>query len=102
VRVLNIGLDGWRIHLATSAITGATTLRTVLAEQFHLRGAGRYGRFWWLHLRDKGDRLLVVLGSHLWLQALDGDPWSGATPPGQRALLEFAAPRFAEFPRVSG
>jgi hypothetical protein len=80
--VLRIGLPGWRLTLAASAVTAEAALAIAPPEQLRLVGAGRYGRFWWLHLRDESDRLAVLLGSHLSLQALGWDPAPGRSSTG--------------------
>jgi hypothetical protein len=68
--VLSLGLPGWRLLLSASAVTGYAAREIARSEQLRLTDAGRYGRFWWVHLRDENDRLAVLLGSHLWLHAL--------------------------------
>ncbi len=83
--VISLRLPGWQILMAgvARAIETATIVRS---RQFHLEGAGRYAKLWWLKLGDGEGGSTVFLGSHLRLhQVSAGDDQAEAlaTAPGR-------------------
>jgi hypothetical protein len=80
--IVSLTFPDWQILIADVALKPRIALAAAAkAHRLRLSDAGRYGQFWWLSISDSHGARVVLLGSHLQLNAVDHSPDSGDTPP---------------------
>jgi hypothetical protein len=104
--IAGLSLPGWQILLAGVALGPRIALSAAArSHRLRLSGAGRYGRFWWLRIDGSQGVGVILLGSHLRLNADLNGPETHDTPPpadlqlvtgtGRRRHLRPSRPRRA-------
>ncbi len=91
--IVSLSFPDWQILIAGVALKPQIALEAAAnAHRLQLSGAGRYGRFWWLSVSDSHGTRVVLLGSHLQLNAVGKRPDTDDSPPPperQRASTVF-------------
>jgi hypothetical protein len=85
--IVSLTFPDWQILIADVALKPRIALAAAAkAHRLRLSDAGRYGQFWWLSISNSHGIRVVLLGSHLQLNAMGNSPDTDDTPPPQRQL----------------